>query len=109
MKHNRLTSCAAANGFAVAGLKLLRPFPRASRQPKPIRPMKTQRVAVALTMINLAILALILVRLRPAVAEQGIPQVLRGHSLEIVDAQGRVRSQIIVTQPTTMPDGKSYP
>lgn len=70
--------------------------------------MKTQHLTVALTIINLVILALIFVRLRPAVADHGIPQVLRGHSLEIVDAQGRVRSQIIVTEPTTM-DGKSYP
>ncbi len=71
--------------------------------------MKTQRLAIALTIINLAILVVIFVRLRPAVAEQGIPQVLRGHSLEIIDEQGRVRSQILVTKPTTMPDGKSYP
>lgn len=71
--------------------------------------MKTQRLAVTLTTVNLVILALIFVRLRPAVADQGIPQVLRGHSLEIIDAQGRVRSQILVTEPTTMPDGKSYP
>jgi hypothetical protein len=71
--------------------------------------MKTQRLTLALTVINFLILALIFVRLRPAVAEQGIAQVLRGHSLEIIDAQGRIRSQIIVTEPTTMPDGKSYP
>ena len=71
--------------------------------------MKTQRIAIALTVINLVLLAFILIRLRPAVAEQGIAPVLRGRSLEIVDEQGRVRSQIIVTTPTTMPDGKSYP
>jgi hypothetical protein len=71
--------------------------------------MKTQRIAIALTVINLVLLAFILIRLRPAVAEQGIVPVLRGRSLEIVDEQGRVRSQIIVTTPTTMPDGKSYP
>jgi hypothetical protein len=71
--------------------------------------MKTQRIALALTAINLALLAFILIRLRPAVAEQGIAPVLRARSLEIVDEQGRIRSQIIVTTPTTMPDGKHYP
>jgi len=71
--------------------------------------MKTQRIAIALTAINLVLLAFILVRLRPAAASQGIVPVLRGRSLEIVDEQGRVRSQILVTTPTTMPDGKSYP
>ena len=71
--------------------------------------MKTERIAVALTVINLVLLVVILIRLRPAVAEQGIAPVLRGRSLEIIDDHGRVRSQIIVTAPTTMPDGKSYP
>jgi hypothetical protein len=71
--------------------------------------MKTQQIAIALTVINFVMLAFILLRLRPAVAEQGIAPVLRGRSLEIIDERGRVRSQIIVTAPTTMPDGKSYP
>ncbi|WP_035604789.1 hypothetical protein [Haloferula sp. BvORR071] len=71
--------------------------------------MKTQGIALALTAINLVLLAFILMRLRPAVAEQGVVPVLRARSLEIVDEQGRVRSQILVTTPTTMPDGKSYP
>ena len=71
--------------------------------------MKTQRLALALSVINLVILVLLLVRLRPAVAEQGVAPVLRGHALEIIDDQGRVRSQILVTPPTTMPDGKNYP
>ena len=71
--------------------------------------MKSERIAVALTVINLVLVVVILIRLRPAVAEQGIAPVLRGRSLEIIDDHGRVRSQIIVTAPTTMPDGKSYP
>lgn len=71
--------------------------------------MKTQRLALALTLVNLVILAFIFVRLRPAAAVQGVVPVLRGHALEIIDDRGRVRSQIIVTPPTTMPDGQSYP
>jgi hypothetical protein len=71
--------------------------------------MKTQHVAIALTVINLVVLGVIVLHLRPAVHEQGIAPVLRGRSLEIVDDHGRVRSQIIVTAATTMPDGKTYP
>jgi hypothetical protein len=71
--------------------------------------MKTQRIAIALTVINLLILSFALIRLRPAIAQRDIAPVLRGRSLEIVDGQGRVRSQIIVTEATTMPDGKRYP
>lgn len=71
--------------------------------------MKTQRLALALTFLNLALLAFLLPKLRPAVAQQDVPAVLRGRSLEIVDEKGRVRSQILVTKPTTMPDGKHYP
>lgn len=56
----------------------------------------------ALTLLNLALLALALARdTRPALAEGGQP-VLRGGGLEIVDAQGRVRASISV-----MPAGKS--
>ena len=69
--------------------------------------MKTQRIAVILTLLNLVLLIFILVRLRPATA--AIAPVLRGHSLEIVDDQGRVRAQIVVTTPITMPDGMRYP
>ncbi len=64
--------------------------------------MKTQRIALALTVINLALLVFILVR------GQGVAPVLRARKLEIVDEQGRVRSEILVTTPVTM-DGKSYP
>src|SRR4051812_19531390 len=59
---------------------------KASYERKPTN-MKTQRIAIALTVINLALLAAILIRLRPAVAEQGIAPVLRGRSLEIIDDQ----------------------
>lgn len=71
--------------------------------------MKTHYVAIALTAINLMLLAGIVIYLGPAVREHGIAPVLRGRSLEIIDEHGRVRSQIIVTAATTMPDGKSYP
>lgn len=70
--------------------------------------MKTQRLAIVLTVINLAILVCILARIRPGMAA-GVAPVLRGRALEIVDDHGKVRAQIIVAPPTTMPDGQKYP
>ena len=70
--------------------------------------MKTQRLAIVLTVINFVILTVIVARVRPATAE-GVVPILRGRALEIVDDNGKVRAQIIVTAPTTMPDGKKYP
>ena len=69
--------------------------------------MKTQRLALALTVINLVTLIFLLAQTRPATAE-GVVPVLRGRALEIVDDQGRIRSQIIVAPATTMSDGKKY-
>ncbi|HJQ68856.1 MAG TPA: hypothetical protein VKA70_07780 [Blastocatellia bacterium] len=71
--------------------------------------MKTQRLAVALTVINLVFLIFNLINSRPATAE-GVPQVLRGRSLEIVDDQGKVRASIKLhpADPAAkMPDGKT--
>jgi hypothetical protein len=69
--------------------------------------MKTQRLAIVLTVINLVILTFILAQLRPAMAESVAP-VLRGRALEIVDDRGKVRAQIVVVPATTMPDGQKY-
>jgi len=72
--------------------------------------MNMQRLAVALTLVNLALSAFLLVRTPAAVQDA---RVLRGRSLEITDEQGRVRASITVhpANPTfTMPDGsKGYP
>jgi hypothetical protein len=70
--------------------------------------MKFERLAIVLTVINLVMLTFILMRLAPAVAAEDRGG-LRGRSLEIVDDQGKVRAQIIVAPPTTMPDGQKYP
>ncbi len=74
--------------------------------------MKTQRLAVALTVINLVFLIFNLTQSRQATAE-GVPEVLRGRSLEIVDDQGKVRASIKLhpADPNfKMPDGKTgYP
>jgi hypothetical protein len=74
--------------------------------------MNWQRFAAILVVLNVVLLMFILAQVRPVVA-QGAAPVLRGHALEIVDDQGRVRAEIKVlpAQPTLkMPDGTTgYP
>ena len=74
--------------------------------------MKSQRLGIVLTVINLVILMLTLAQTRPTTADAVVP-VLRGRSLEIVDDQGRVRASIKLhpaDQTFKMPDGKiGYP
>ena len=73
---------------------------------------KVQRVLVVLTGLNFVVLAFGLAQLRPAVAH-GVPAVLRGRALELVDERGRVRAELKVlpADPTVkMPDGTTgYP
>ena len=74
--------------------------------------MKTQRIAIGLTVLNLIILAYALFRASPA-APAGVAPVLRAHALEIVDENGRVRAAIRVfpaSPDAKMPDGTTgYP
>jgi hypothetical protein len=74
--------------------------------------MTTQRLTIVLTVMNLVILMLTLAHSRPATADGTLP-VLRGHALEIVDDQGRVRADLKVypaDPKVKMPDGTTgYP
>jgi hypothetical protein len=74
--------------------------------------MKTQRLAIALTLINLVIASYNLAQTRSATAEDVAP-VLRGRALEIVDDQGRARASIKIhpeDKTAKLPDGKTgYP
>src|SRR5262245_26653022 len=74
--------------------------------------MTTQRFAFGLTVLNLFVLVLTLLRSSGA-ATSDIPPVLRGRGLEIVDEQGRVRAAIKVLPAAPnakMPDGTTgYP
>jgi hypothetical protein len=74
--------------------------------------MKTQRLAIALTVLNLVILTFVLLRAKTAASTEVAP-VLRGRALEIVDDQERVRAMIKIfpADPTVkMPDGtEGYP
>lgn len=61
--------------------------------------MTTRTRLYALTVLNLAVLALGLVQqLRPVFAESELP-VLRGRALQIIDSEGRVRASIGILSP----------
>jgi hypothetical protein len=69
--------------------------------------MKTQRVALALTAVNLVLAVFLVSQISRTQANEVAP-VLRGRALEIVDDQGRIRAQILVHGPETV-NGKLYP
>lgn len=69
--------------------------------------MKLQRIAIAVTLVNLVLTVFLLAQFPQAKAEQTAP-LLRGRALEIVDDQGRVRASISVEKPVTV-DRKAYP
>jgi hypothetical protein len=71
--------------------------------------MKTQRVSIALIVVNLVLLGLQLVHGSPDRADPVAP-IVRAHELQLVDDQGRVRAQLKVwpAQPDVkMPDGST--
>jgi hypothetical protein len=74
--------------------------------------MKTQRLAIGLTVLNLVFLVSVALRANAAPTPEVAP-VLRGRALEIVDDQGRVRAMIKVfpaNPAVKMPDGTTgYP
>ena len=73
--------------------------------------MRIQRIAIALTVINLLILITAMSRIGLAATAQTVPM-LRGRGLEIVDDRGKVRAQIIVLPADTAAKtarGQNYP
>lgn len=74
--------------------------------------MKTQRLLITLTAVNLGLLGYQLFQPHLARASTpDVPAVLRGRALEIVDAQGKIRASIAVLpeDPKVMWKGKPYP
>jgi hypothetical protein len=75
--------------------------------------MKTQRLTVALTAINLVVLLVVVFLISSSSKSDGIPTVVKARAFELVDEQGRVRAEIKVlpAEPDfKMPDGsKGYP
>src|SRR3954453_13787927 len=73
--------------------------------------MKNQRLLVALTVINLGLLAYQVFRLRSAYAKEDAP-VLRGRARGSVVGRGKVRAQLQVFPPDPkhrLPNGDPYP
>jgi hypothetical protein len=72
--------------------------------------MKMQHIAIAVTVINLVLMAVLLTKANPATAqqEQNKLQVLRGRGLEIIDSMGKIRASITFHAPVEQ-DGKLYP
>jgi hypothetical protein len=74
--------------------------------------MKTERLLITLTAVNLVLLGYQVVQPRLAGASTAdVPAVLRGRALEIVDAQGKIRASITVIpeDPKVIWQGKPYP
>ena len=67
--------------------------------------MKTQRLLVVLTVVNLFMLLALLGPVRAA-GDEGVAPVLRGRALQIVDAQGRVRASLGVLPAEAQPNGE---
>src|SRR6266571_7265842 len=74
--------------------------------------MKTQRLLIVLTAVNLSILLYQLAQPRPGLAATAdVPAVLRGRAREIVDERGRVRASLSVLpeDPKVIWKGEPYP
>jgi hypothetical protein len=74
--------------------------------------MKTQKLLLILTAVNLGFLCFQAFQPHLAIARTtDVPAVLRGRALEIVDAQGRIRASIAVLpeDPKVTWNGKPYP
>ena len=74
--------------------------------------MKSQRILIALTAVNLGIFCYQLAQPRPGFAATAdVPPVLRARGLEIVDDRGRIRASLSVLpeDPKAIWNGKPYP
>ena len=73
--------------------------------------MKMQRIAIALTVINLIIMTVLLTKMNTATGrqhERNKLEVLRGSGLEIIDSTGKLRASITFHNPVEK-DGINYP
>jgi hypothetical protein len=73
--------------------------------------MKMQRIAIAVTIVNLVLMVVLLTKVNPATAQKqqmNKLQVLRGSGLEITDSSGKLRASISFHAAVEQ-DGKMYP
>ena len=80
--------------------------------------MKSQRLLIALTVLNLGLLVFLLAqvevrflgfRFLGSAEVHGAGSVLRGRALEITDDEGRTRASIKLHAASVLPDGTTYP
>src|SRR5262245_16406476 len=81
--------------------------------------MKTQRLFIALAVLNLGLLVFLLAQIEVrflgfrflprSVEVNSVGSVLRGRALEITDDQGRTRASIKMYPASDLPDGTTYP
>jgi hypothetical protein len=80
--------------------------------------MKSQRLLIALTVLNLGLLAFLVAQIEVrflgfrflrSAEMNSAGSVLRGRALEITDDEGRIRASIKVYPPSILPDGTTYP
>ena len=81
--------------------------------------MKVQRLLIALTVLNLGLLAFLLAQIEVrflgfrfllrSVEVNSAGSVLRGRGLEITDDAGRIRASIKLYPASVLPDGTTYP
>jgi hypothetical protein len=80
--------------------------------------MKSQRLLIVLTVLNLGLLAFLLTQLEVrflgfrflgSAEVHAAGSVLRGRALEITDDEGRIRASIKVHPASVLPDGTTYP
>jgi hypothetical protein len=74
--------------------------------------VKTQRLLIVLTVLNLGLLMFLLLGFRflpRSVEVNSVGSVLRGRALEITDDEGRVRASIKLYPSSVLPDGTTYP
>ena len=74
--------------------------------------MKTQRLLIVLTAVNLGLLGYQLLQPRVGLAATAdVPAVIRARSLEIIDDRGKVRASlsVIPEDPKVIWNGKPYP
>src|SRR5213080_3364531 len=74
--------------------------------------MKTQRLLIVLTAVNLGLFCYQVLQPPPGLAATNdVPAVIRGRALEIIDDRGKVRASIAVLpeDPKVIWNGKPYP
>lgn len=72
--------------------------------------MKRQAVPLLLTVVNLALLVILLLpRIAPVHADDAVPPVVKARAFELVDENGRVRATLNIQPATRQPGGETSP